>query len=97
MYALTPGDKATIDRYGDLFSHDLDTIIRLDEKIRDLVRIADSKIHGQGYHALRDIAKGEWVMSAFGVFIGHQSEQHSIQQSMEVHIEPFEYGCSFAS
>ncbi len=32
------------------------------------------------------------MVSAFGVFIGHQSEQHSIQQSIGVHIGPFEYG-----
>ena len=95
MYNLTPADKATVDRYGGLLSRDLDTILRLDEKTRNIVGIADSKIHGQGYHALKDIAQGEWVMSAFGVFIRHQAEQHSIQQSMEVHIEPFEYGGKF--
>ena len=91
MYRLSPSDKATVDRYGGPLSHDLDTILRLDEKTRNIVGIADSKIHGQGYRALRDVAGGEWVISAFGVFIGHQSEQHSIQQSLEVHIESFEY------
>ena len=92
MYNLTPADKATVDRHSGPLSHDLETILKLYEKTRKIVEIANSRIHGQGYHALRDVAGGEWVMSAFGVFIGHQSEQHSIQQSLEVHIEPFEYG-----
>lgn len=95
MYNLRPADKATVDRYGSSLSRDLDAIIGLDEKTNAVVGITGSKIHGKGYHALSDIAKGEWVMSAFGVFIGHQSEQHSIQQSMETHIEPFEYGGKF--
>lgn len=92
MYQLTSGDRVTIEEYGTLLSHDLGTIAKLDQKTRDLIEITDSEISGRGYRTLEDIAEGEWVMSAFGILIGHQTEQHSIQQGMEVHIEPFEYG-----
>ena len=93
MYnVLSSGDIATLQRFGGPLTHDLESIARLDEKARSIIEVAGSRIHGNGYRVLRDIAEGEWVMSAFGVFIGHQSEQHSVQQSMEIHIEPFEYG-----
>ena len=92
MYTLSSGDAATLQRFGGPLTRDLESIAILDAKIRPMIEVADSRIHGKGYHSLRDIAEGEWVMSAFGIFIGHQSEQHSIQQSMDVHIEPFEHG-----
>jgi hypothetical protein len=92
MYALSHEDKSIVRSLGNLLSHDLETIAAIDRKTRNILEIGDSQIHGTGYKALRDIVMGESIMSAFGILIGHQTEQHSIQQSMGVHIEPFEMG-----
>lgn len=89
---LTQREQSIIEKLGGQLSHSLETIMRLDKKTRELVEIAGSSINGEGYRALRDIAKGEWVMSAYGILIEHQTEKHSIQQSMRIHIEPFDYG-----
>ena len=89
---LLPEDRTTIGEFGLFLSHDLDMIVTLDDRTKRIVDIADSRIHGKGYHALRDIAEGDLVMTAYGVVIGHQTEQHSIQHAMEVHLQPFTYG-----
>lgn len=91
-YKLTAKDMEVTKEFGFLLSHNLETIAQLDGKTKKLITIAESDINGQCFRALRDIDRGEWVASAFGILIGHQTQYHSVQESMGVHIEPFEYG-----
>ena len=90
--ALTAEDTEIVKEFGLLLSHNLETIARLESANGRLIGVSRSDIHGLGYRAMQDILMGQLVLSAYGVMMGHQTAQHSIQQSMEVHMQPFEHG-----
>lgn len=91
-YKLAPKDTEVTKEFGLLLSHNLENIAEIDEKSKELAEISESDINGQCYRAKRDLNQSEWVMSAFGILINRQTLCHSVQQSMVIHIEPFEYG-----
>ncbi len=77
-----------------LYSHTTKEIDAIEEAIKKIVTIESSKIdpNGLGYFAIIPIPEGSLVSTVFGEIIGHQTEQHSVQQTEDIHIEPGEWG-----
>ncbi len=92
MVKLSPIDERIVEEHGLLLSHDLETLVKLQERNVRNAAIKDSSSSGKGYVATRNIEIGDTVIVVYGVLLGHQTAQHSVQQSMEVHLEPFEMG-----
>ncbi len=89
---LTAQDRVILEELGLLLSHRPQDIESVLARNAGYSEICESKLNGKGYFAKKNIASGELAIEVCGVLIGHQTAQHSIQQSMEVHVEPFEMG-----
>lgn len=77
-----------------LYSHTPEEVYAIEEATKKMVIIKSSTIdpNGIGYFASTLIPEGSLVISVVGEIIGHQTEQHSLQQTEEIHIEPGEWG-----
>ncbi|MBI4149557.1 SET domain-containing protein-lysine N-methyltransferase [Candidatus Woesearchaeota archaeon] len=75
-----------------VLSHSPQEMSALEDSAKGIIAIRKSTIGGKGYFAKRNITLGTLILETHGKIISHQTEFHSLQLDIGVHLEPFPYG-----